>query len=181
MDLIKLSRTVSHALRHHPERYDLKLDVEGWTPVEDLLQALRRQRPEWEHLCTADLVAMMNSSDKKRFELQDGKIRAFYGHSLQKKLTKVAVKPPDILFHGTSPKAVDVIRSEGLKPMGRQYVHLSVDEQTARMVGRRRTKQPVILRILAAEAHQNGVKFYHGNEAVWLADYVPPEFIKAPS
>jgi putative RNA 2'-phosphotransferase len=177
MDLIRLSRTVSYALRHHPEQYDLKLDAEGWTSVEVLLQALRRQRSEWKHLCEADLVEMMNRSDKQRFELRDGKIRALYGHSLQMKFAKVAVKPPDILFHGTSPKAVDIIRREGLKPMGRQYVHLSVDEPTARTVGRRRTKQPVVLRILAAEAHRNGVKFYHGNETVWLADYIPPEFI----
>jgi len=34
-----------------PMRSGLKLDVDGWTPVKDLLKALRRQRPEWKYLC----------------------------------------------------------------------------------------------------------------------------------
>jgi putative RNA 2'-phosphotransferase len=121
---------------------------------------------------------MINRSDKRRFEMKAGKIRAFYGHSMEQKIARVPVHPPEILFHGISPKAVEAIRREGLKPMERQYVHLSLDEQTARTVGHRRTKQPVILRILARDAHQNGVKFYHGNETVWLADGIPPEFIE---
>jgi RNA:NAD 2'-phosphotransferase (TPT1/KptA family) len=29
-----------------------------------------------------------------------------------------------------------------------------------------------------AAAHTNGVAFYLGNDAVWLADFVPPEFIE---
>jgi len=28
------------------------------------------------------------------------------------------------------------------------------------------------------QAHRNGVTFYEGNEKVWLADFVPPEFIE---
>lgn len=40
-DLPKLSRAVSHALRHEPWLYELELDGEGWTSVDDLLQALR--------------------------------------------------------------------------------------------------------------------------------------------
>jgi len=41
MDYKRLSKTISHALRHRPEIYGLELDAEGWTPVEDLLAALR--------------------------------------------------------------------------------------------------------------------------------------------
>ena len=61
--------------------------------------------------------------------------------------------------------------------MGRQYVHLSVDSTTAREVGRRKASQPVILRVLAGNAHVNGFRFYEGNEKVWLADHVPAKFI----
>jgi putative RNA 2'-phosphotransferase len=66
---------------------------------------------------------------------------------------------------------------EGLKPMQRQYVHLSAEEATARTVALRRTRHPVILRIDAFQAHQHGIKFYYGNDMVWLADNIPPEFI----
>ena len=59
----------------------------------------------------------------------------------------------------------------------RQYVHLSTDEKTARQVALRRTSSPVILRVAALKAHQQGVHFYPGNENVWLADAIPPAFI----
>jgi len=45
-------------------------------------------------------------------------------------------------------------------------------------VGRRRSEQPVILEVLALEAHRAGIRFYPGNDQVWLADAIPPQFIR---
>ncbi len=177
-DLVRLSRTISHALRHKPEQYGLTLDDEGWVAVRDLLAALAARRREWQRLSEDDLRAMMAQSDKQRFELRDGCIRAFYGHSVPQKVERVAAVPPPTLFHGTTPQAAAAIRADGLRPMKRQYVHLSADEATALQVGRRRTASPVLLTIDAESAHQHGVAFYPGNDMVWLADAIPPEFIR---
>jgi len=173
---IDLSRTVSHALRHAPWLYELEPDREGWVPAEMLLAALRR-RPRWRDLTVLDLETMMAESDKRRFELRDGKIRALYGHSLAGKLAREPAAPPPLLYHGTAPEALDAIRSRGLLPMSRQYVHLSTDIPTALQVGARKARQPVVLCIDAARAHRCGVLFYRGNESVWLADHIPSEFI----
>ena len=118
---------------------------------------------------------------KQRYEMRDGRIRALYGHSLPGRLAKTPAEPPDILYHGTSALALDAIRAEGLKPMGRQYMHLSTDEATAVQVARRKRGTPVILRVRAGEAHRQGHAFYIGNERVWLADGVPPEFLLFPA
>lgn len=126
-----LSKAVSHALRHEPWLYELELDGEGWTSVDALLAALRGTNPAWSGLALADLELMIAQSEKKRHELRDGKIRAFYGHSTPQKLELKSVAPPAILYHGTSPEAVATILREGLRPMGRQYVHLSADTLTA--------------------------------------------------
>lgn len=72
---------------------------------------------------------------------------------------------------------VETILHEGLKPMKRQYVHFSVDTDTAKLVGGRKDSSPVILTIDAGRAAQEGIMFYHGNHNIWLADYIPPEFI----
>jgi putative RNA 2'-phosphotransferase len=120
---------------------------------------------------------MIARADKKRYELQDGRIRALYGHSTPQRLLKAPAAPPGVLYHGTSPEAVERIGREGLKPMRRQYVHLSVDTATARQVGLRKAEAPVILRIRAEAAHAGGVAFYRGNDLVWLADAIPPAFI----
>ena len=173
----RLSKTVAYALRHDPARYGLQLDAEGWVPVDDLLAALRRKR-DWQNLTLDDLVEMMARANKQRYELRDNKIRAFYGHSTPDKVQKTAVVPPDILYHGPAPETAHIILEEGLKPMNRQYVHLSADETTARLVGVRRASEPVILHIRARDAHAAGIVFYLGNEDVWLADYVPPQFIQ---
>jgi putative RNA 2'-phosphotransferase len=61
--------------------------------------------------------------------------------------------------------------------MKRQYVHLSADKETAQQVALRRTQSPVLLHVSALEAYQQGIKFYLGNDMVWLAEPIPPRFI----
>ncbi len=177
MDYRSLSKTLSHALRHEPWLYELELDDDGWTSLEPLLSTLRMRKAEWRNLGRPDLEEMISRSAKKRFEISGNTIRAFYGHSVPGKLRKLPARPPDTLFHGTAPAALDKIGEGGLKPMSRQYVHLSTDEATAREVGARKTARPVILNIDAAAAHASGVLFYEGNDSVWLADEIPPEFV----
>jgi putative RNA 2'-phosphotransferase len=175
--LVSLSRVVSHALRHEPWLYELELDEAGWVPVPELLQALRELGPAWARVDRDDLVRMVASSSKRRHEIDGDRIRALYGHSVPARILKVEAAPPEILFHGTSPKAWESIRWQGLAPMGRQYVHLSVDVATAVAVGRRKSGTPVVLRVHAREACEQCIRFWRGNEMVWLADVVPAEFL----
>jgi putative RNA 2'-phosphotransferase len=174
----ELSRVISHALRHEPWLYELELDDAGWVSVDQLLAAVRIEKIAWADLSEADLTRMIKQSEKKRHELRGGKIRALYGHSIPQKLLKEAAQPPAILYHGTSPATVPHIRAEGLRPMGRQYVHLSADISTAEQVGKRKASQPTILTVRAGRAYQVGVPFYRGNDQVWLADVIKPEFIQ---
>ena len=175
--LVQLSKTMAYALRHQPGQFGLTLDEEGWVPIDDLVAALRRHRHDWQDVGAEDFAQVIEQSEKKRYEMRDGKIRAYYGHSTPQKVTLEASTPPAILFHGTTPRAARSIHVEGLKPMKRQYVHLSADLETARQVALRRTPRPVILRVSALEAHQEDIKFYLGNDSVWLAEQVPPRFI----
>lgn len=178
MNHLELSRTVSHALRHDPESYGLLLDSEGWVAVADLLAALAAKSSQWAGLTTADLREMMRRSDKPRHEIDGVRIRALYGHSTQEPLARTPVEPPDTLFHGTDADAAERIAEEGLRPMARQHVHLSIDEAVAYKVGLRKTANPVILRIAAREAHRSGVRFFKGSDLIWLAEAVPPEFVR---
>lgn len=175
-ELIQLSRTLAYVLRHDPASFGITLDEEGWVPVQELLAALRR-RSMWRDVQEKDLAAVIAQSDKKRYEMQDGKIRAYYGHSVAQKMKREATVPPAILFHGTTRQAADAIKLDGLRAMNRQYVHLSADRETAWQVALRRTRKPVILEVSALQAHQHGIKFYLGNDMVWLADYIPSEYI----
>lgn len=174
----ELSKALSHALRHEPWLYELELDEEGWAPLDVVLTALRQQREEWRDLSRADIERMIEASPKRRHELVGGRIRALYGHSLPGKLRREPAPPPTFLFHGTSPDAAQTIEREGLRPMSRQYVHLSVDMSTALEVGRRKSRAPVLFEVEARAASDDGAPFYAGNEKVWLADLVPARFLR---
>lgn len=175
LDLIKLSKTVSHALRHEPESYNLIHDKEGWVNISDLLNSLRSKG--WVNIEQDDLIVMIERSEKKRYQIINNKIRAYYGHSTAEKVLKQQKEPPSILYHGTSSNKVKSILKMGLLPMKRQYVHLSEDVTTAEMVANRRREEVKVLIIQASEAFASGVSFYKEENGVWLSEQVPPEFI----
>jgi putative RNA 2'-phosphotransferase len=176
-DWAELSKAVSHALRHEPWLYELELDDEGWTPVEALVKALS-QEPRWRDLSRAQMETMIERSAKQRHEIDGNRIRALYGHSVPGRIAKTLSVPPAVLFHGTAARSVPAILADGLRPMQRQYVHLSADRDTAYSVGRRKNAAVAILVIRAGEAHAGGVPFWLGNQMVWLADCIPPVFIR---
>lgn len=64
--------------------------------------------------------------------------------------------------------------------MARQYVHLSTNQEMARLVGSRKGPKVAILTVRAREAAANGIAFYEGNDQVWLADQVPASWIEFP-
>lgn len=166
---IGLSKKMSHALRHEPWLYELELDEGGWTPVADLLEALGVTRER--------LADVVRDSPKQRFELDGDRIRARYGHSVPGRVVLRPGTPPGELYHGTSESAAELILREGLRPMRRQYAHLSVTREMAGSVGRRKGERVRVLTVDTPAARAAGVEFLRGNEIVWLAEHVPADFL----
>lgn len=161
-------KKLTYALRHNPEKFGLKLDEEGWVDLQTFLNAMNISKEELDNIVA--------NQDKKRLEIKDDKIRVAYGHSFNKVKYKEQI-PPDTLYHGTTSFNAFLIKKEGLKPMNRQYVHLSTTPNTAEIVGKRRQQDPIILTINAKKAYLDGIKFYHTNEDIWLADHIPAKYI----
>lgn len=173
---VQMSKKMAYALRHKPEECGLKLDKDGFTSVDGVLGFLRSNKG-FDDVTMQDINDMMATLDKKRFELKDNNIRAYYGHSCLQKIEKIASKPPEVLYHGTSHEAAEKILKEGIKPQSRQFVHMSSDVETATKVGKRYDKSPVVLMIDTQKADNDGLKFYFGNQTTWLSEYIPPEYI----
>jgi putative RNA 2'-phosphotransferase len=172
----RLSRFLAFVLRHHPEEIGLVLDEHGAVDIDTLLEQVRT-RPGCKDVTREKIERLATGEAATRFEIRDNRIRARYGHSLPQPIQYEPASPPQALFHGSPPEAADQILKEGLKAMGRQRVHLSVDTPAAREVGRRRCPNPVVLRIDTGRAAAAGVRFYHGGPAVWLSDDIPPDCI----
>jgi putative RNA 2'-phosphotransferase len=180
--LTKLSKFLSLILRHQPERFALAVDGEGWASLPEVIEILKGL-PNFRWVTRADVMTVVeegSGDDKRRFEVEGNRIRARYGHSCAQPILYEPCTPPSILYHGTSQRALAAIRREGLRPMGRQYVHLSPDPETATRVGARHDERPVILTVRAAKAHAAGVVFHQADEAVYLAKHVPVEFVEMP-
>lgn len=174
-----LSKMMSLILRHEAERFGLVLDPEGFVSIEELLAAVRRELPD---TTRDDISAVVRTiePDKQRFTIEGDDIRANYGHSMGSRVQHEIASPPAVLFHGTARAALESILASGLKPMRRQYVHLTLEPELARRVGGRHGP-PVLLRVHASAASSAGVPFYRANPAFWLADSVPARYLEVTS
>ena len=180
VNLTRFSKFVSLILRHRAKDFGLEMDSRGFVDFE-ALRALVAQKStdvysdeDWQKIVHGEL------DGKKRYELVDGRIRALYGHTRVAEVIYPAVEPPEILYHGTTPQAERNIRREGLRPMKRQYVHLSENTERALSVGNRRTDTVRLLVVRAREAVRAGIEFYNPEPEHYLARSIPSQFIEFP-
>ncbi|XIF19979.1 MAG: RNA 2-phosphotransferase [Acetilactobacillus jinshanensis] len=175
--LTKISKRISYVLRHHPEQIGIHLDTYGRVNLKVLILKFNqyyRNSP-----ISVPLIAkIMKLSSKKRFAIEGDTIRALYGHSIPgiKPLSSPKT-PPEILFHGTTHHAARLIKTEGIKKMDRDFVHLSSTTKMAHQVGARRDPHPVIFNVHAQQASKDGLTFYPTASGIWLVDYVPPKYL----
>lgn len=174
-----LSKLMSYILRHRPDEFGLVLDVDGFISLKELQQAIAEE-PGWSHVRRSHITEVVMTSDRKRFEVEDERIRATYGHSTPHTIRYEPTEPPPILYHGTRRKAYPHILRKGLNPMGRRYVHLTTSPELAEKIGRRRDPQSVLMEIQAQRASEEGITFYQANPLIYLADHLPPGYITGP-
>lgn len=171
--LTRLSKTLAYVLRHRPDAVGLELDSAGWVEIAVLLSSMA---DAGHAIDEADIDRIVNGSEKRRYEVQAGRIRAAQGHSVDVELGLEPKVPPAVLYHGTVDRFLEAIRTDGLRAGERNHVHLSADVSTARQVGERRGA-PVVLGIDAKRMHVDGHAFWLASNGVWLAEHVPPGYI----
>lgn len=166
-----LSKLMTKLLRHAPGEFGVELNTDdGSCTINALLGAIQAL-PKWSGIKQEHIEQVVRNSDKQRFEIEGGRIRARYGHS-HDRVQYVPGEPPTVLYHGTNENALPTIMKEGIHPMSRQYVHLSEGTHFAALAGSRRGEL-VILKVDTTIAKQLGVIFYYAGNEVWLADGVP--------
>lgn len=173
--LVRASKFMSLVLRHNPAAAGATLDAAGWMPVATLLAgAAAAGRP----ISRDELIEIVATNEKQRFQLdrEGDRIRAHQGHSVAVDVGLEDVAPPAVLYHGTARRCAEAIAREGLRPMQRQHVHLSVDAATARAVGARHGS-PIVLRVAAGALHAAGHVFHRAENGVWLTAHVPPAYL----
>ena len=108
----RITRALAFMLRHQPEEFDLELDRFGWGDLEDVVYALQERTGSTVE--EEDVAEAIESSDRPRYEIKDGKIRALYGHSIQIDPGE-ATEPPDELFIGVGSRDASRAEDSGLR------------------------------------------------------------------
>ena len=144
-DKVQIGKFLSYALRHEPEKVGVKMDKNGWINIDELIQASINNGYSLDYDILNDIV---ENNDKKRYTISiDGvNIRANQGHSILVDVELNKCEPPLFLYHGTSERFLNSIKTQGLIPKSRLYVHLSENINTAETVGKRHGK-PIVLQI----------------------------------
>ena len=168
-----LSKLLSLMLRHRPDSFGVALDSKGSADLEEVLQALQKRQQNIE---MSDIESVVFESEKKRFEITEGRIRARYGHSIPIELDADPIEPPEYLYKGLDAEDVEQTLAEGLKPTDRRYVHLSFDPNVASRLGGRRGAPGSVVRVEALRAHEAGALFYDCGPTI-LTPEVSPEYI----
>jgi len=108
----------------------------------------------------------------------DTRVRAAYGHSVDVTLDPTDAPVPDELHHGTAPRSVDAIERDGLRPMGRQQVHLSASVADAESVGRRHAHaaDPVVF-VVDSAALLDDYRITKRGHETYTVDRVPPAYL----
>ena len=176
MEYTRISKFITLVLRKKPEELGIVLDEHGWANVEELINALNRNKKQIDMEMLEELVL---TDEKQRYTFNEDKtlIRANQGHFIQVDVELEEVKPPEELWHGTGKKAESAIDIEGLNPMGRLYVHLSKDKETAIQVGKRHGKVRLYI-VKTGEMYRDGYQFYLSKNGVWLTKKVPVKYLK---
>jgi putative RNA 2'-phosphotransferase len=169
----QISKFMSLVLRHAPQEAGLSLDENGWADLGALCAVIERKFGA----SAADVARIVAENPKKRFAIEDDRIRAVQGHSVDIDLGLAPTEPPAVLYHGTKDGFLSAILREGLRSQSRQHVHLSKDIETALIVARRRNGKDVILQVDSAAMAGDGMTFFLSDNGVWLTDHVPPRYL----
>lgn len=168
-------RLLSRILRHEPGAVGICLDRYGWADVNELIRGIQKKRS----FSRAMLEELVRGDEKRRysFNTDHTRVRANYGHSVPVEHISGPEVPPEILWHGSASRFSSSIKRDGLLSGSRQYVHLSVERETARVVGSRHGA-PVIYQVMSGQMYRDGYVFYQPMEGIWQTKCVPPGYLR---
>ncbi|OSD04883.1 hypothetical protein PYCCODRAFT_1443678 [Trametes coccinea BRFM310] len=189
---VRISKTLSWILRHGSQAEGLAMRPDGYVRVGELLQ-----RPKLRELSFEALQDIVRNDAKSRYSLvleadpQTGEeswwIRANQGHSLKsvvldyEPIRSASEIPTGIAVHGTTRKAWESIKEQGLSKMTRNHIHLAQDVAGSGVVSGMRNSSQILIYVDVQKAIDAGIKFCISANGVVLTEgdergFLAPQF-----
>lgn len=173
----KLSSIVIGILRHFPQQFEIELDKYGWASIEEIADAIRAKIDRFYWVRRKHIEAIALTDEKGRYQIRDGKIRATYAHTIEVDLSDLPEADVDELYYPVTEEEVDIVLEQGIFPTDRNKVHLSGSIEKAIEAGKIRTENPVLLKIDAKKAMEDGVEIRRAGKDVYIADEIDAKYI----
>lgn len=157
------------ALRHRPDELNLQMNADGWVDLENVIQWIESLLPEVRHIGVTNVLAELGD----RIQIQDGQIRATYGHSCSQFSPSKPSVPNLPLFHGTSSDRWPNIELFGLRPGDRRFVQLTSSFDYAVQISMKRPQEAIVIQVSTVAAIDEGIQFFDTGTHAWLAEAIP--------
>jgi len=177
-ELDRLGRIMAGILRHFPERFELDMDKSGFVDMGQMIESVKKRRPQFHWLKPHHLEAVVQTDPKGRYQIEEGRVRATYGHSIDVELDFPVNDIPEHLYYPSTNEELTILLETGLTPSDRKHVHLSHSMKDALVAGKHRVQDPILLEIDAKGCMEDGIIIQHAGTTVYLTKEVPPKFMR---
>lgn len=176
--LDQFGRMMAGVLRHFPDRFDLEMDKQGWVEASEFIEAVKSQRRHFHYLETRHLQAVVETDPKGRYQLNNGRLRATYAHTLDLDLDLPTDNNPEHLYFACSKEDAEEYLEHGLYPGDRNMVHLSSTRLNALEAGRHIIGKPIVLLVDVRSAEDDGNEIMTAGTTVYLSKEISGKHLK---
>jgi putative RNA 2'-phosphotransferase len=177
-EIDRVGRMMAGILRHFPERFNLTMDGRGWVDLEEFTNAIKDSRDNYRRwLRREHIVALVETDEKGRYQIDGGMVRATYAHSVNVNLDDLPEANVDKLYFPVSEEEMDLVLESGLRPSDRNMIHLSATPDKAYSAGRVHIADPLLLEIDVKKASDAGNFIFRAGKSVYVTDAVEPEVL----
>ena len=173
----QLAKLIDYILSRRPDEFGLVADKEGFIKIKDFLKAVNEEEG-LKYVRRSHIDEVLVSLPNPSFDIEDNLIRA-RNRALLPKHT-YASDPPKLLYTCVRKKAYPYVRDKGILPAGYSKIILSSSRRLAERMGRRNDRSAVLLTVQVGRCVDSGVVFLQAGEALFLADFIPPDGFSGP-
>ena len=144
-----------------------------------LIENINDKGRYWIDFNKLEQIVESDAKGRYRFNEDLTKIKACQGHSIPWITPELEyMNPPEFLYHGTTTQALKSIMASGeISRMSRHAVHMQAEKEKAWKSAVRWKKNPVVLKIAAADYAKEGGVFGKTENDVWCTERVPVAYI----
>ena len=173
----RLAKLLDYILGRRPEEFGLVTDSDGYIKIKELLKALSEEEG-LSYVRRAHLNEILLTLPVPQFEISDNSIRSKFRDRLPQHT--YAQDPPKLLYICVRKKAYPHIYIKGIYPTGYSRVILSSNLSMAQRMGKRIDRSAILLTVQVQPCLDEGVVFFKAGEALFLADFIPPDCFSGP-